>query len=209
MRRLLIAAAALSTAACTHVGTKTTIRAERGNAVRAVDQQLLSEAVDAAFAALEIPKVRRPDGTPAPKGVVAPAGLVSAYVLVSTVMPLDEELRDYVTARASAAAAGAGLNVREVRRVLERQGGSLERTYLEYPDTDARVLVMVSYAGIDQIDAYGQPRSTDSQRSARSRAGSRRRCRSCRATATSRPGRARSPARRSFSMDEVRYWYAR
>lgn len=201
MRPLLIAAAALATA-CTHVGTKTTVRAERGTAVRAIDQQILSEAVDAAFAALEVPRVRRPDGAATPR-----VGPLSAYVHVSTVMPLSDELRDYVGTRASAVAAGAGLTVREVRRVIER-GNGVERSFLEYPDTEARVLVAVSYAGVDQIDATGKYRSTD--RSQLTLAGR------FKATVSIVPRNTDVPVwsgtiagEKKLAIDEVEYWHGR
>lgn len=200
MRRFLIGTAALCLSACYHVGTKVTVGAERGKAVRAIDQQLVADAVDAGFAGLEIPKLGAPAGKPA-------GTPYTAYVTVASVMPIGNDLREYIGSRAAAAASAAGLAVREVRVVRERTG-PVEREWLETPDTDARVLVMVSYAGVDQVDAPGVPRSTD--RSQLAVAGR------FKATLSIVPRTSDRPlwsgtftGEKKLSLDDVKYWDAR
>jgi len=178
MRRTVAAAAvALATSACTHFGTEVTLNPVPGETSRAVDQQVVSDAVDQAFAKLKLPAYKKPAAAlplpppppPAPDPAADPAvdsmpvappipppasqsALLTGYVEVSAPLGLSAGLRDYVASRAAAAAAQAGIGVREVEQILERNpANGQERVYVKYPDTDVKVLAIVAYAGADHV----------------------------------------------------------
>ncbi len=188
MTRWTALALAFATAGCANFGTKVTEQAHPGAAVRAIDQEILSEAVDQAFAALAVPQYKAPeppppptapapppppsvlDGamappppapTPAPPPPAAPA-MLTGYVEVQSTMAIPDEIRRYAAARAATAAGSAGIGIREVRRVWERRGdGSWMQLYEDYPDTDVKVIVMVAYAGVDEVLEPFELRHTD------------------------------------------------
>ncbi len=167
MRRILIGLTfVVVSSGCVRLGTRVTLDVEKGRTARAVDQEILSEAIDSAFAQLAPPAFKR---TPPPAPVYAPPpedpmlpppppaappeqGPLTAYIEVQTSMDVPQAVLDYTAARASVVAARAGIGIKEVVTVLERQPGTgTERAYVQYPDTDLRVVVAVTYAGVDEV----------------------------------------------------------
>jgi hypothetical protein len=146
----LILAGALPGCA-TALGTKLTINAESAAAVRASDQEVLATAIDKALDGLDLPRV-------------SGGSLVTAWVDVQSATPLPRALLDYTASRVAAAAGGAGFGILEQRLVLERaRDASLSVLTTEYPDTDARIVVSVAVAGVDETREQLVDRSSDSR----------------------------------------------
>lgn len=146
----LLLAAALPGCA-TALGTRLTVGTESANTVRASDQEVLSSAVDKALDSLELPRV-------------AGGGLVTAWVDVQSATPLPRALLDYTASRVAAAAGGAGFGVLEQRLVLERgRDAGLAVLTTEYPDTDARIVVSIALAGVDETREQLLDRSSDTR----------------------------------------------
>ena len=147
MRNLILGSALtavlLIAAGCASKGTLVTQRVLPGDAPRAVDQAILADAVDAAFAQINVDGIARALGTNASS---------DAYVEVSAPFPLTPHLREYAYSRTAAVAGSIGLRVLEIERIMERPTPDKQLQILQtvYPNTAARVLLMISYAGVDE-----------------------------------------------------------
>lgn len=140
MARVCVGLVTLLAAACAHDGTLITPDVAPAVHVRAVDQAVLADAIDSAFSKLDV------------AGFSAGLGgrTLTAYMAVSSPTQLPAATLDYIRERAALVAGVLGIQIREVVHTRERVlSGALEYEYLSYPDTQARVLVLVSYAGVD------------------------------------------------------------
>jgi len=141
---MLSVALPLSGVSCAHDGTLVTLNKTRAAAVSAVDQAILADAIDQAFEQFDARGM-------APK--VKAAGALTAYMEVAAPLELAPTTLRYIEDFAGAAAGRIGLRVFEVVRTIERE--SPERSWevmkTAYPDTDARVIFTVSYAGVDEV----------------------------------------------------------
>ena len=129
---------------CIREGTLVTWQTERLSHTRATDQAVISEAIDMAFGAVDTSALSEPLLTLASR---------TAYVEVTAPFPLDPAIRDYLRDQAAAVVGLLGLQILEVRQTLERPNPerTLEVVETRYPDVSARVLVMVSSVGVDEI----------------------------------------------------------
>ncbi len=136
----------------TALGTKVTMHAENAAVARAVDQEVLSSAIDKALEQLALPQV-------ATGGV-----LVSAWVDVKSALPISSAIVDYTAGRVAASASAAGFGVLEPKLVLERAvSANLSVLTTEYPDTDARIVVSIGVAGVDEAREQLLDRSSDTR----------------------------------------------
>ncbi|MBM4320083.1 MAG: hypothetical protein FJ125_09005 [Deltaproteobacteria bacterium] len=155
---LLLGVGAILGTGCMSVGTNLGPRTVPASMIRAADQELLAQAVDSAFDKLKLPSFESlrlvsepPGGVGEPGPPALPRPYVRGYVHVASLTEIPDTLRDYIGAKAAAAAASAGIGVLEVRRAFEkRSDGEWSLLYEEYPDADVRVLVQVSYVGLDE-----------------------------------------------------------
>jgi len=141
---LIALAATVLCTGCIREGTVITWQTESLTHGRAVDQAVLSEAIDMAFDAIDVNALAAP--------LMALASR-TAYVEVTAPFPLAPGLREYLRDQASTVVGRMGLQVLEVRQTLQRPNPerTLEVVETRYPDVSARVLVMVSSAGVDEI----------------------------------------------------------
>mgnify|MGYP006928230325 CR=1 FL=1 len=140
---------------CIRDGTIVTARIQTQEMARAADQTLLSDAIDQGFSGVDVAKLRE-----ALKG----AGDLDAYLEVSAPFAMSGATQAYMSHRASLIAGLLGIKVLEKRVVVER--ASLQRTFdnIEtlYPETRARVLLMVSVAGVDDRRTLSQQQGAGS-----------------------------------------------
>ena len=129
---------------CIREGTLVTVQTVPGEHPRALDQAVLGDAIDMAFANIDVGML---------SGALMAGGPTSAYVEVTSPFPMDPEVAAYVRDQATLAVGRLGVGILEVRQTLQRPNPErlLEVVETEYPDVGARVLVMVSMAGVDEV----------------------------------------------------------
>ncbi len=143
--------------ACAHEGTLVTLGSERTSILRASDQSVFTDAIDSAFDKVDIGGM---------KNKLREAKTETAYMIIVAPFQNSAAILDYIKMKAAIVAGQLGIKVLEVNRIIERI--SPERTWEvlqeEYPDTDARIIVAVSYAGVDEITAKERQTSHGSKK---------------------------------------------
>lgn len=144
-----------SAASCAHDGTVISVGSVATTTVRAADQKLLSDAIDQAFERLDINAMR---------SQVRAANAVTAYLEVSAPFELPPATLAYLEDRAAVMAGQLQLSVLEVLRTVEfvSPEGTRQIRSEVFPEADARVLMLVAYAGVDEQRSRLQNRSHSS-----------------------------------------------
>ncbi len=130
---------------CAHKGTLVTVETVSTQVVKATDQAVLADAIDAAYEQIDIAGMR---------AKLQSAGPVTAYLQVAAPFDLPRSMLDYIEQRAALTAGQLNLSVLEVQRTRTRSSPEHNWEFINevFPETDARVLMLVSYAGVDEIE---------------------------------------------------------
>jgi hypothetical protein len=135
--------------ACAHEGTLITFGSGSTSILRASDQSVLADAIDKAFDGLDANGL---------KTNLREVKAETAYLIIAAPFALAQSTLDYIQLKAALLTGQIGIRVLEVIKTVERI--TPERTWEvlqeEYPDTDARVIVAVSYAGVDEMTTEEQ-----------------------------------------------------
>ncbi len=139
----ILAAATLLPAGCVTSGTVLSYDTEGTTVTRAADQEILANAIDSAFAALDISEMQA--------ALSASTTDLSAYVVVSSPFALSDATMAYIQGRATLTAGMLGIKIVEVNKTIERPypERNIEVTTTDYQGAGARILMLVSYAGVD------------------------------------------------------------
>lgn len=152
---IMLLAMSVLLSGCIRDGTVVTARIQSQDMARAADQTLLSDAIDKGFSGADLDKLR---------AQLKGAGELDAYLEVSAPFPMSGATRAYMSHRAALVAGLLGIKVVELRTIVERT--SLQRNFdsleTRYPDTRARVLLMVSVAGVDDRHTLSQQQGAGS-----------------------------------------------
>lgn len=140
---------------CASAGTVITATPTHLTVPRAVDQAILGDAIDAAFATVKIDEF---------SAALKTAGALSAIVEVESPFALPDAVIAYVRSRATMAAGLVGVGVLDTERVVERPfpNSPTEIAYLRRPDTGGRVVVAIAYCGVDDDVLVGKQDSPGS-----------------------------------------------
>ena len=136
-------------AGCAHDGALVTFGYRIPTTLRATDQSILADAIDDAFEKFD---------TKGMKAKLRSAKASNAYLIIASTFELSEATRDYIQLRAGLKAGELGIGILEVVRSFEHVPPARQWVVLkeEYPDTVARVLMLVSYAGVDEVETPQQ-----------------------------------------------------
>ncbi|OIP44262.1 MAG: hypothetical protein AUK47_01230 [Deltaproteobacteria bacterium CG2_30_63_29] len=137
---------------CTNDGRLITYETIPTQITRASDQAILADAIDDGFGKLDNDKIRTALGANAS---------LSAYLVIASPFNLDASVLNYIQEKAALQAGAIGLRILELRTTLERPNPerTLEVVETEFPDTEARVMILVSYAGVDEVTTIEQQES--------------------------------------------------
>jgi hypothetical protein len=137
---------------CQTAGTLMSVTSRHVEVLSASDQAVLADAIDEAFDKADVEALRTK---------LRDNGKLTAYLEVAAPFPVSEATLNYVSQHASVIAGRVGIQLMEVVRTLERPlpEHPAELIQTNYPNTDARVVVLVSYVGVDREITTGRHRS--------------------------------------------------